>query len=202
MAGSSLPASAMLRVQRANVQAGLGTAVKAAFKGVVTPTGGVAATFDPPPEGYTWLEGYEGTHVVPIPGYVAPVAAPAKPAVDPLDVLNFGSFDTKTTTITEEEVLTAQANWAKAIKTISATYAEDGDYVGMAGAAAGELYGYGHSNVLFKPTKATDHPFRPTGEVAMSYFVGSKAMDMPEFDGEDAGFAINGGRGWSDVVFR
>ena len=36
----------------------------------------------------------------------------------------------------------------------------------------------------------------------MSYFVGSKAMDMPEFDGEDAGFAINGGRGWSNVVFN
>ena len=25
---------------------------------------------------------------------------------------------------------------------------------------------------------------------------------MPEFDGEDAGFAINGGRGWKSVVFR
>merc|ERR1711990_601484 len=65
----------------------------------------------------------------------------------------------------------------------------------------GKLYGYGKCDVLFKPTKATKNPFRPTGEVAMSYFVGSKAMDMPEFDGEDAGFAINGGKGWSNVVF-
>merc|ERR1711990_584537 len=70
-----------------------------------------------------------------------------------------------------------------------------------AGAAAGELYGYGHHNVLFKPTKATKHPFRPTGEVAMSYFVGADAMGMDEFKGEDAGFAINGGKGWSKVVF-
>ena len=47
-----------------------------------------------------------------------------------------------------------------------------GDYVGAAGEAAGELYGYGHSNVLFKPTKAAENPFRPTANEAMSYFVG------------------------------
>merc|ERR1719440_735895 len=64
------------------------------------------------------------------------------------------------------------------------------------------LYGYGHGSVLFKPTKATNNPFRATPEVAMSYFVGSKAMEMPEFDGEDAGFAINGGNGWKSVTFR
>jgi hypothetical protein len=103
--------------------------------------------------------------------------------------------------ITLEEVEANQANWANAIKTISKTYLEKGDYVAAAGAAAGELYGYGHSNVLFKPTKATAHPFRPTGEEAMSYFVGADAMDNKDMQGEDAGFAINGGKGWSDVVF-
>eukprot|EP00434_Breviolum_minutum_P034929 symbB.v1.2.030919.t1/scaffold3535.1/size54508/2 len=74
-----------------------------------------------------------------------------------------------------------------------------GDYVAAAGKAAGELYGYGHSNVLFKPTKAKDVQFRPMAGQAMSYFVGSKAVG----DGisEDGGFAINGGKGWSDVVF-
>merc|ERR1711918_184063 len=55
---------------------------------------------------------------------------------------------------------------------------------------------------LFKPTKATDHPFRPTGEDAMSYFVGAEAMKNDKFKGEDAGFAINGGRGWKSVTFR
>merc|ERR1711988_166686 len=59
----------------------------------------------------------------------------------------------------------------------------------------------GHGSVLFKPTKATDHPFRATGEEAMSYFVGADAMNNPEFKGEDAGFAINGGKGWKNVVF-
>merc|ERR1711866_3873 len=42
--------------------------------------------------------------------------------------------------------------------------------------------------------------FRPTAKDAMSYFVGHKAVE----DGytEDAGFAINGGKGWAYVVFE
>ena len=55
--------------------------------------------------------------------------------------------------------------------------------------------------MLFKPTKATANPFRPTGEDAMSYFVGAEAMENDKFKGEDAGFAINGGNGWKEVVF-
>ena len=53
--------------------------------------------------------------------------------------------------------------------------------------------------MLFKPTKALEAQFRPTAADAMSYFVGHKAVK----DGhkEDAGFAINGGKGWADVVF-
>ena len=58
-----------------------------------------------------------------------------------------------------------------------------------------------YRQVLFKPTKATKNPFRPTGEDAMSYFVGAEAMQNDKFVGEDAGFAINGGKGWEDVVF-
>jgi len=103
--------------------------------------------------------------------------------------------------VSEAEVLECQAKWAKAIASISKVYLEEGDFVAAAGEAAGELYGYGHHNVLFKPTKATKHPFRPTGEVAMSYFVGADAMDNAEFKGEDAGFAINGGKGWKNVEF-
>merc|ERR1711871_1332494 len=101
--------------------------------------------------------------------------------------------------LTKEEVEKCQANWANAIATISKTYADGGDFVGAAADASGELYGYGHIDVLFKPTKAADVPFRPTPEDAMSYFVGAKAVDNG-YD-EDAGFAINGGKGWSKVVF-
>ena len=103
------------------------------------------------------------------------------------------------TTMTEEEVLECQEKWAAAIKTISKTCLDKGDYVQAAADAAAELYGYGHSNVLFKPTKASEFPFRPTGAEAMSYFVGGDAVEGGY--AEDSGFAINGGKGWSDVVF-
>jgi hypothetical protein len=98
------------------------------------------------------------------------------------------------------DVLNAQANWANTIKSISRIYLSGGDYVGAAAQAAGDLYGYGHCNVLFKPTKAAAYPFRPTAESAMSYFVGGSAV--PGGYQEDAGFAINGGKGWSNVVFE
>jgi len=104
--------------------------------------------------------------------------------------------------VTEAEVLEAQKLWADQIAAISKVYADKGDYVAAAGEAAGQLYGYGKSDVLFKPTKSTKNPFRPTGESAMSYFVGSEAMKDEKFKGEDAGFAINGGKGWSNVVFN
>merc|ERR1712070_666652 len=101
--------------------------------------------------------------------------------------------------VTEAEVLEVQDKWAAAIARISAVHKEKGDYVQAAADAAGELYAYGHSNVLFKPTKASDHQFRPTGEEAMSYFVGADAVAGGSQ--EDAGFAINGGKGWSDCVY-
>merc|ERR1712190_300478 len=104
------------------------------------------------------------------------------------------------TAVSEDEVRQVQAAWAGAIKTISKTYLDGGDYVAAATEAAGELYGYGRSNVLFKPTKARAAQFRPTAEDAMSYFVGHK--DVEGGHSEDAGFAINGGKGWSDVVFN
>merc|ERR1719478_1036634 len=102
--------------------------------------------------------------------------------------------------VTEAEVLEAQDLWANSIAKISSVYAEKGDYVEAAGDAAGKLYGYGHSDVLFKPTKATKNPFRATAESAMSYFVGAEAMKDNKYKGEDAGFAINGGRGWKDAM--
>jgi hypothetical protein len=101
--------------------------------------------------------------------------------------------------LTVDDVQTCQDGWANAIMTISKVCLEGGDYVTVAGEAASELYGYGHMNVLFKPTKAAKVPFRPTGESAMSYFVGGDAVENG-ID-EDAGFAINGGKGWAKVIF-
>ena len=101
--------------------------------------------------------------------------------------------------VIEEGPLGVQAKWSTAIKTISKIHKEGGDYIAAAGEAAGELYAYGHSNVLFKPTKAAEQQFRPTGEEAMSYFVGGSVVDNGYE--EDAGFAINGGKGWSECVY-
>ena len=55
-------------------------------------------------------------------------------------------------------------------------------------------------DVLFKPTKAAEYPFRPTAVGALSYFVGGDAVTGGY--SEDAGFAHNGGLGWSDVEFK
>ena len=101
--------------------------------------------------------------------------------------------------VTMEEVKSAQSAWAEAIKKISKIYLSGGDYVAAAAQAAGELYGYGHGKVLFKPTKASDVQFRPEASQAMSYFVGADAVEGGI--AEDHGFAINGGKGWSDVLF-
>ena len=103
--------------------------------------------------------------------------------------------------VTEREVLDVQQSWADAIAHISKTYKEKGDYIGAAAAAAGELYAYGHHDVLFKPTKAAEYPFRPTAEEAMSYFVGAKAVESGGI-AEDGGFAINGGKGWKSCVYK
>ena len=59
--------------------------------------------------------------------------------------------------------------------------------------------GYGHSNVLFKPTKAAEYPWRPTATGALSYFVGGD--NVQDGYSEDGGFAHNGGKGWSKVEF-
>jgi len=105
----------------------------------------------------------------------------------------------KAPSISKADVLKAQQLWADSIKSISKTYLNHGDYVAAAVEAAGKLYGYGHCNVLFKPTKCAKVQFRPTASDAMSYFVGTKAVKGGH--DEDKGFAINAGKGWSNVVF-
>merc|ERR1712056_82820 len=91
-----------------------------------------------------------------------------------------------TAAVTKEDVIAVQNAWAGAIKHISQVYKNNGDYVKAAADAAGELYAYGTCNVLFKPTKAAEHQFRPTPEDAMSYFVGCKAVNNGYT--EDGGF--------------
>ena len=79
--------------------------------------------------------------------------------------------------VTTEEVEACQKAWADAIVNISKIYRDKGKFVEAAGEAAGALYGYGHGNVLFKPTKAAVNPFRPDASEAMSYFVGENNVE-------------------------
>merc|ERR1719493_147007 len=70
----------------------------------------------------------------------------------------------------------------------------------VANQPAADLYAYNVEDVLFKPTKAAEFPFRPTPTGALSYFVGGSNVDGGY--SEDGGFAHNVGKGWSEVEFK
>ena len=102
--------------------------------------------------------------------------------------------------MTEQDVYDLQATWGQAIKDISDVFLDGGDFVAEANEAAEELYAYETEDVLFKPTKASEYPFRPTPTGALSYFVGGSNVDGGYE--EDGGFAHNVGLGWSEVEFE
>ena len=166
-----------------------------------------ASAFMVSPAGLRVAQPAVNSPVMAMPGGVtgAVIGGAAVYAVDKL-ILNKESpkfnEDGSLAPVTKDDVTKAQKLWADSIASISKVYLDGGDFVGAAGDAAGKLYGYGKGAVLFKPTKATNNPFRATPESAMSYFVGAKAMENPKYEGEDAGFAINGGSGWKSVTFN
>jgi len=115
-------------------------------------------------------------------------AEPAPPVeVEPIMTVHEGAGATD---ITDEDIALLQTTWGQAITDISAAYLNGEDYITVASEAAGNLMGYTYSNVLFKPTKAAEHPFRPDATGALSYFLGY--ADVPGGFEEDAGFAHNG----------
>ena len=85
--------------------------------------------------------------------------------------------------ITKEEVLEAQDKWAQGIVDISKAYIEKEDYRAAAKKHIDDLYAYGVTDVLFKPTLAVEDQFRENFDQALSYFVGGSVK-------EDKGFAI------------
>ncbi|MCL2873374.1 MAG: stalk domain-containing protein [Defluviitaleaceae bacterium] len=93
--------------------------------------------------------------------------------------------------ITEEEIRAAQVAWGEGLVAISAAYAEDEDYASIAQNVLDTLYGYADGVVLFKPTVASEVPFRFTEAEAASYFIGGSIS-------EDTGFALNP---WTSVRF-
>jgi len=100
-------------------------------------------------------------------------------------------------TITEAEIQEAQAAWGDGLVSISTAFNNDEDYVSVAVAVLEDLYGYDYGPVLFKPTIASDVPFRFDWDGAASYFIGESAPVTISEDG--AGFATNV---WTEVSFE
>ena len=93
--------------------------------------------------------------------------------------------------IREEDVLSIQKEWADSIISIGKIFLNNGDYKLEAEKTLKKLYAFNISNVLFKPTFASQNQFRNSFEDALSYFVGGNIE-------EDNGFAI---KPWFKIRF-
>ena len=91
--------------------------------------------------------------------------------------------------ISEQAVIDAQTTWGEGIVAIATAHADGGDYTARATEHINDLYAYGETAVMFKPTLAAEDQFRETFDEALSYFIGQDGT-------EDSGFAI---KGWTDV---
>ena len=96
--------------------------------------------------------------------------------------------------ITKNELIAAQQEWGNGIVKIGKAFTDKQDYEAAAKEHISNLYAYGKSEVLFKPTKAAEQQFRGTEEAALSYFVATNGKCA-----EDKGFAI---QPWTDVRFE
>ncbi len=88
-------------------------------------------------------------------------------------------------TISEGEIIGAQKAWAIGLIGIGVAYQNKGDYKETAKKHIEKFYGYDMGKVLFKPTLASEKPFRMTMEGALSYYIG----DNPSYP-KDEGFAL------------
>ena len=95
------------------------------------------------------------------------------------------------TAIREEDVLSIQKEWADSIISIGKIFLNKGNYILEAEKTLKKLYAFDISNVLFKPTFASQNQFRNNFEDALSYFVGGNIE-------EDNGFAI---KPWFKIRF-
>jgi len=93
--------------------------------------------------------------------------------------------------ITLNEITALQTAWGDGLVAISSAYAHGNNYASIAQGVLDTLYGYVDGPVLFKPTVASEVPFRFTEAGAASYFIGG-IID------EDTGFALNP---WTAVRF-
>ena len=91
--------------------------------------------------------------------------------------------------ISEKAVIDAQKAWGQGIVDIADMHTKGDDFKTRAKQHIETLYAYGDTNVMFKPTLASEDQFRENFDEALSYFIGTKGS-------EDKGFAI---KGWTKV---
>tara|TARA_B100001173_G_scaffold282032_1_gene266625 strand:+ start:838 stop:1296 length:459 start_codon:yes stop_codon:yes gene_type:complete len=96
--------------------------------------------------------------------------------------------------ITKEAVLAFQRKWSEKIIDIGNMHQDKGDFYSATTNFISNLYAYDSEPVLFKPTLASDNPFRLTKEAALSYFIGGN----PNYS-EDIGFAL---KNWTNIVWK
>ncbi len=94
-----------------------------------------------------------------------------------------------TKAISKKDILDAQRIWGEGIIAISSAHSSGKDYKARATQHVDDLYAYGETDVMFKPTLAAENQFRKTFDEALSYFIGTEGT-------EDSGFAI---KGWTHV---
>lgn len=96
--------------------------------------------------------------------------------------------------ITVADIEEAQQAWANGLMNIGKVYRAGGDYKQTAQQFISKMYAFDQNNgrILFKPTLASEKPFRATQDSALSYFVGGELA-------EDEGFAI---KPWTAVKFN
>jgi hypothetical protein len=99
------------------------------------------------------------------------------------------------TSICVAEINEAQQRWGEGLIAIGAAYSNNQNHQEIAEQLLLKLYAfdYGNGIVLFKPTLASEQPFRKTKDSALSYFVGDNASFT-----EDQGFAL---QTWKSITF-
>jgi len=96
--------------------------------------------------------------------------------------------------LTKKTILTFLQDWGHDLVELGKLNGEPDKQHKAAATMIQKFYGYDSFPVLFKPTKASDIPFRHTAEGALSYFIGQN----PNFP-EDHGFAL---APWTKVEFK
>ena len=97
--------------------------------------------------------------------------------------------------ITKSQILDVQNKWGNGIVKIGALKDSPKTCFDYTSSFLNDSYDFKSGEVLFKPTKASKQQFRPTFEMAISYFLGGK----DSYCSEDDGFAMNP---WKTVKFE